>query len=181
MIVFDANALICLLDEDANAPLDPATKQPVPRFRDRIQFLLGRLEEERQHAIVPTPALAELLVRADAARADFMRILSTKAPFRIADFDRRAALELSIIEAQAIEDGDKRAGLTATWVKIKFDRQILAIARIAQADEILSDDSDLQALAKPYGISVISTADLPLPPEDPQVALDLGEPPLPES
>ena len=65
------------------------------------------------------------------------------------------------------------------WAKVKYDRQIIAIARVAQASAIYSDDKGIQALAKAADIQVIGLADLPLPPETAQGELPLAPPPAP--
>ena len=72
-----------------------------------------------------------------------------------------------------IEGGDKRGGLQASWTKVKFDRQIVAIARVAQATTIYSDDKDVEKLGRAAGIHVIKIASLPLPPSDAQGKLPL--------
>ncbi len=80
---------------------------------------------------------------------------------------------------EAIEDGDKRGGGEGTWAKVKFDRQIVAIAKVEGANVIYSDDRNVQTFAAGVGISVVKVADLPLPPEDPQAPLPLEEEPKP--
>ena len=67
--------------------------------------------------------------------------------------------------AKAIADGDKREGLQADWTKVKFDRQIVAIAIANGANQILSNDPDVSAIGKRWGIDVIGVQDLPIPPE----------------
>jgi hypothetical protein len=74
----------------------------------------------------------------------------------------------------AIARGKKRGDSAATYVKLKYDRQIIAIARVAGATTIYSDDGDIRALAKETKIKVIGIADLPLPPEDAQQPLPLS-------
>jgi hypothetical protein len=59
---------------------------------------------------------------------------------------------------------------TATRAKAKFDEQIVAIALAEQAEMILSDDSDIRALA-PSRLTVKGIADLELPPEEAQGSL----------
>ena len=69
----------------------------------------------------------------------------------------------------AIADGDKREGLSSSWNKIKFDRQIVAIAKVAKVSTIYSDDKNLGKIAEAQGIDVITFRELPLPPEDSQM------------
>ncbi len=61
--------------------------------------------------------------------------------------------------------GDKREGLQADWTKVKFDRQIVAIALVNNASEIISDDADVAAIGERWGVKVTSIEELPLPPE----------------
>jgi hypothetical protein len=62
----------------------------------------------------------------------------------------------------------------APKAKIKFDRQIVAIAAAEGASAIYSDDSDVINYAKEAGIQGYRLADLDLPPEDPQTALSFN-------
>jgi len=79
----------------------------------------------------------------------------------------------------AISASDKRGGLEASWAKIKFDRQIVAIGKVAHVSMIYSDDRDVRALAAAENIPVRGIAELPLPPEKAQSELQL-EPPASE-
>jgi hypothetical protein len=114
-------------------------------------------------------------VRAGAAGPEYLEILNRSARFMIADFDQRAAVEVAAATREAIDSGDKRGGLTSPWAKIKFDRQIIAIAMVAGATTIYSDDGDIARFAKGTGIAVVRIQDLPLPPEDAQMPLSLPE------
>jgi hypothetical protein len=48
---------------------------------------------------------------------------------------------------------------------VKYDRQIVAVAKVCGATTIYSDDKDVRTLAKTVKIEVIGLADLPLPPD----------------
>jgi hypothetical protein len=176
MVVFDATTLLFLLDPAAKAPTDPETGEPVVRVNDRISRLVGDLEKRKEKIVVPTPALSELLVRAGEAGPEYLEILNRSAAFKIVDFDQRAAVEVAAATREAIAAGDKRGGSESSWAKVKFDRQIIAIARIEGASAIYSDDGDMVRFAKNSGIAVIRVCDLPLPPEDPQQSLPLDQP-----
>ena len=136
---------------------------------------MSTLEKDRQKVIVPTPVLSEVLVRAGTAGPAYLEVLNRSARFHIADFDQRAAVEVATASRQAIDAGDKRGGSESPWTKIKFDRQIIAIAKVAGATTIYSDDSDLARFSKSVGIAAIRIQDLPLPPEDAQFTLPLDE------
>jgi hypothetical protein len=94
--------------------------------------------------------------------------------FRIEPFDTKAAIEVAAMTRAALDSGKKRGQSSASWAKVKFDRQIVAIAKVAGATTIYSDDKDLVPLAKAAKIEVIGIADLPLPPEDAQYKLDFA-------
>jgi hypothetical protein len=116
---------------------------------------------------VPTPALSETLVRAgNAAAQTIVDILTRKAVFRVESFDTRAAIEVAAMlraELQASRRRDIKAG--ESWAKVKFDRQIVAIAAVNAATHIYSDDRDIKTLAARVNIPVTTVAELPLPPE----------------
>jgi hypothetical protein len=85
----------------------------------------------------------------------------------------RAAIELAAMSRAALGRKGKRGGATAIWAKVKFDRQIVAIAKVIGATEIYSDDGHVSRLAKQANIKCIGVADLPLPEEDRKFKLDL--------
>lgn len=60
---------------------------------------------------------------------------------------------------------DKRDGSRADWTKVKFDRQILAIAIVNNSRELISNDAHLIALGKRWDFKVSGIEDLPLPAE----------------
>ncbi len=175
MVVLDATTLLYLLDPEAKAPTDPDTGKAVPEVGARVRNLIDTLDKDRRKVIVPTPVLSELLVRAGKAGPEYLNVLNGSARFKIADFDQRAAIEVAATTWKAIEGGDKRGGSSSPWAKLKFDRQIVAIAKIAGAKTIYSDDNDVRRLARTEGIDVIGIRDLPLPPLDPQMSLQLQE------
>jgi hypothetical protein len=76
-----------------------------------------------------------------------------------------AAIELGLRTAKAIAAGDKREGIQADWTKIKFDRQIVSIAIVANASQIISEDGDIAAIGERWNIPVTSIEELPVPDE----------------
>lgn len=169
MALFDANTLLLLLDPTLPAPIDAVTGMPVTDVGRRINHLVSSLQKDRTKIIIPTPALAEVLTRAERAGADYFTKLNRSAAFRIEPFETRAAIELARMTAMAIASGDKREGLSATWNEIKFDRQIVAIAKVTKVSTIYSDDENLGKLAKAQGFNVTTIRELPLPSEDAQM------------
>ena len=60
--------------------------------------------------------------------------------------------------------GKKRIRQDQTYAKLKYDRQIVAIAKSRGIREIYTNDPDIVTLAKKYEIGTIGIADMPLPP-----------------
>lgn len=169
MVIFDATILLMLLDPSLPAPIDESTGNPVTGSERRIRHLVSSLHNDRTKIVIPTPVLAEVLTRAERAGADYFTKLSRSAVFKIEPFGVRAAVELARMNAAAIRLGDKRGGLLASWAKVKFDRQIVAVAKVTSIETLYSDDKNLRKLAESHDIQVIGTDELPLPPEDMQM------------
>ena len=131
------------------------------------------LEKSKTRIIIPTPGLSELLVRAGPAGAALVAQIQRSSVFRIAPFDTRAAIELAAMTNSALSAGEKRSGVLAPWTKIKFDRQIVAIAKAENANAVYSDDNSLITFAQASGIKTIRLADLLLPPQQAQPELPL--------
>ena len=174
MVVFDSTILLPVLWPNVPPPSDPNTELPVSDFRSRVDCLIEDLERKRTKIIVPTPTLSEVLIRSESAGSELIKILSSKSVFQIVAFDHRAAVEVAVMTTKALESGDKRGGVGSTWAKIKFDRQIVAIAKVAGATTVYSDDLDIRISGENAGLTVISAWELPLPPVDPQSSLDLS-------
>lgn len=162
ILVVDSSALALIINPDADPPHDPATGSPLTRVRDRVELLLSGMEA-RDAIIVPTPVLAEILVKAGDGAPDVLNGLQGLAKIRIVPFDERAAVETAIMTREALAIGDKRGGSTQPWQKVKFDRQIVAIARVHGASRIYADDHGLVAFATMIGTDVVSSWGLPLP------------------
>ncbi|USX21177.1 type II toxin-antitoxin system VapC family toxin [Oxalobacteraceae bacterium OTU3REALA1] len=161
MVLFDAGILIKLLDART-----PDTQ------REKLDYLLTTLQKSKTKILIPTPALSEFYVKADP---DVIANFKGKSAFVIASFDEKAALECSISVADAIRSGDKKAAQPdAPWQKIKFDHQIVAIAKSHRATTIYSEDSGLRRFAELLGLKAFCTNDLPENPGSKQQKLDLG-------
>ena len=135
--------------------------------------MIKTLEDQGETLIIPTPSLSEVLVHADTAGPEYLRILNRVKCVQIVAFDVRAAVELAAMTRDALRAGDLRAGTTTTRAKLKFDRQIIAIARVHNQTTIYSDDDDIAKLADPLEVQVIPIYALPRPDEDRQMKLDL--------
>jgi hypothetical protein len=107
-----------------------------------------------------------MFVKLDQSKIDeFLKRVKTSPWFRVESFDAAAAVELGMRTAKAIAARDKREGLRADHTKIKFDRQIVSIAIVNGATEIISDDGDIAAIGDRWNFPVRSVEQLPMPPE----------------
>jgi predicted nucleic acid-binding protein len=157
MVVFDSTMMLLLLRPDSLTP------DAVKYAKERILYLIEQLEASKTKIVIPAPAFSELLVRADKARNDIIENIQKSSVFRIVPFDTMAAIELAEMTRIAIDNGDKRSGGEGSWAKVKFDRQIIAIAKVAGASTIYTDDKGLQSFAEKNGIKIIRLGELPLP------------------
>jgi hypothetical protein len=65
----------------------------IPDAKQRVEFLITRLDESRTQVIIPAPVFSELLVRAENAASDYFQIINSSRRFKIEPFDARAAVE----------------------------------------------------------------------------------------
>lgn len=159
MIIFDASYLVVLLHPNP-APAKDRENKPVSQFKERVAHLTATMDVSNDTIGVPTPAMAEVLVRSGAARARYVSVLSDTWKFQILPFDSRAAIEAGDLIANTKSQKEK----WDTWAKVKFDIQIVSIAKAEAATVIYSDDKDIENYAKRFKIRVIRICDLPLPP-----------------
>jgi len=156
MVLFDASFLILTFDEQA------VEKHGTPRLKERMDVLLSDLSKARTRIIIPTPALSEFLTRVDVA---ILQTINATSAFQVVSFDERAAIEAAEMTKNAIRESDKKDPVVAaTWSKIKFDRQIVAIGKVAGVEAIYSTDPDIVKHAEKVGLRCLGIADLPLPP-----------------
>ncbi|MBZ9976135.1 hypothetical protein [Mesorhizobium sp. BR-1-1-10] len=149
---------------------------PIEKPTERLNFLVESLEKSRTKIIIPTPALSEVLVRVVPAEAEkLVEHINAKAIFRIESFDARAAIEVAAMTRNGTDGGKRPAKRdeVSTYAKLKYDRQIVAIALVTKASAIYSDDGGIRAIGTRAGIKVIGLADLELPAEDAQLKLKL--------
>lgn len=168
MVVFDSTMMLLLIHPDVKTPIDPKTELPVEHVGARINGLVDFLEKRKDKIILPTPALSELLIRAGDNAQSIVNTIQKSSVFRIVPFDTLAAIEVAAMTRQAIDDGDKRGGTDCTWAKVKYDRQIIAIAKVHRATIIYSDDEHIRTHGKAANIRVVGIADLPIPQENKQ-------------
>jgi hypothetical protein len=167
--VFDSSLMLLLTDDLALAPPHPDDqRQDAAGARDRLTFLLETLDDERTHIVLPAPVLTELLVSARSDVGATLGVLNGLARIRIEGFGQRAAIECAeMLRRTARGKGPKS--------KVKFDHQIVAIAKIVDAAVVYSDDQDVRSLCEREGLVCKGVWKLPLRPVDPQASLPLGD------
>ena len=175
MVVFDTTTIILVLDPDAKPPIDPNTEQAVTRCADRVNQLLKTLIASKTQILIPTPVLAEYLVGAGPNKNEYLEKFINSRNFELGSFDVKAAIELSLLNDPDLQSGKKLDDKT-TWAKLKFDRQIVSIAKAFRADRIYTDDVGLAKCAQKNGIASTMTWEIPLPPEAAQANLNLVVP-----
>jgi predicted nucleic acid-binding protein len=166
MVLFDSDFLCFLLLDDPGVIAHPRTRKPVERAKEKIEHLISSLAARREKVILPTPALSEILCLAADHAHEVLAALTGTYRFQLAAFDVMAAVEAAMATAKAIAKRDKKGGSKSTWAKVKFDRQIVAIAKTRGVAEIYSNDEDIRRFAKKEGMKVISVWDLPDPPPE---------------
>jgi predicted nucleic acid-binding protein len=173
-VAFDATFLLPLVFPDALGPLDPATGKPLEGLRERIDGLVAELEESKTKIIIPSPALSELLVRADAAGLAYLQKLHESKAFKIEPFDERAALEVALAIRQIVSLMGKKSKkkMVETWAKVKFDHQIVAIAKVNGCTNLYSDDEGIRNFAEQAKLKVVRLRELKIPAKDPQMNME---------
>lgn len=176
-MVIDANMLLLLLQPNVRVPNDSAGR-PIQHAKERVESRIVDLEKARIKVLIPTPALAEVLVRAgEGVSEKIVEAINKHSVFRIEPFDARAAIEVAAMSRTALGGGRKRKpSAPETWAKLKYDWQIVAIAKVNQATAIYSNDDNIRKIAAAADIEVVGLADLPLPDDKHQRDLFL-EPP----
>lgn len=169
---FDTNILSALLNPNARLPNDRATGQPVEYATERIRGLITRLQKERQRIIIPAPVTAEILTLIGPTNAEYLQIVNRSRVFESRPFDDVAAIELAFMNRDVFSGIDMQNGLEPKQ-KVKFDRQILAVCKVAQCSILYTDDRGLIASAERCGIATSRIADLAIPDEARQHRLDL--------
>ena len=166
MVVIDATILMLFFRPDVPVPAAPGGGK-IDLVTERIDYLIQTLEKARTKIIVPTPVLSEILVRAgSSASQEIVEKLNRMAAFRVESFDARAAIEVAAMTRDALAvgtKGKKKATPADTYAKIKYDRQIVAIAKVTRATAIYSDDGHIRTIAALEDIPVIGLSELPIP------------------
>ncbi|CAN5385838.1 hypothetical protein BH09PSE5_BH09PSE5_27870 [soil metagenome] len=74
-------------------PLDLFNPNLLGERRERLDLLVETLEQKGDKVMVPTPAYAEFLVKADKAKSSYYKKIESSRVFRVEPFSQRAAIE----------------------------------------------------------------------------------------
>lgn len=148
---------------DANCLVRWSVRRATDDGYQRLEHLFATLSSSKGRLVIPMPAFAEFLVRTDDATVAWMDGIARKAAVQLAPLDKRAAFECALLDRAALATGDKRAGRKDPWQRIKIDRQILAIARVAGAELLVSTDGNLRLSANAVGLRALDIDELELP------------------
>lgn len=180
MVAFDADFLTLLLNPNAKPPKDPRNDKPVNNAKSKIDHFILKLEKTHDRILIPASALSEVLTLGLDLASDYLSELNDAHRFEIAPFDTMAAVEAAIATIHAKQRGGKKGGSDSTWAKIKFDRQIVAIAKVKKVTAIYSNDTDVHTMARLENIPVYGVWDLPDPPAE-QIPIDYQPPEQPKT
>jgi hypothetical protein len=147
MVIFDATMLMLLIRPESGCPIDSRTGEPINHVSERIAYFVEQQEKTKTRIGMPTPALSEVLVRAGDHAVQIIEKIKEFSVFEILSFDELCAIEVALMTKKSLDSGDKKAGSAEIWNKIKYDRQIIAIARVRQASAIYTDDAGLRNTA----------------------------------
>ena len=171
-IVLDTNVLVQVLRNAKREVVltDPATGNPLDRVEARAAALIDQVDMNGDTALIPTPTLAEFLVGVNHSfYHTYLDAIDSVSCFEVVSFDEISAMEC----ARLVDDAElKVLDPIATKAKVRFDRQILAIAIANNAEELWTHDVGLYAKARQCGLRVKSLADIQPIPE--QLQVDLG-------
>jgi len=175
-VAFDATILLPLFFPNIPAPKDPTTNKPIEHCRERIDSFVNELDKNHTKVIIPTPALSEILVYAEDAGPEYFEQIRRSRAFRIEPFDDRAAAEVAIMIRTDLRKLGRKRGrqVLDTWAKVKFDRQIVAIAKVNGVTALYSDAKGVRSFADSSHLATFGIADLPLPASASQMPLDFN-------
>ena len=169
-VAFDATFLLYLFGDPGSvaAPVD-ASGQPVQFVKERVAGLLDELQKADAVIVVAAPALSEIMVRAGViAGQQYVSLMAHARVFKITPFDVRAAIETAAMQGHEMNGEGKKTATTATYAKLKYDRQIVAIAKVEGATTLYTDDLDQRRFAERHGLAVVGLGDLRIPAVDAQ-------------
>jgi hypothetical protein len=172
---FDNTMLSILLNPNGRIPTDARTGRPVVNAKRRAENLVAALEKNRQKIIIPTPAVAELLTAIGPTAQEYFSIIAKSRLFEVAAFDVRCAIELACLNRDIFATTDPK-NPDEIYQKIKIDRQIIAIFKVAGVENVYTDDNGFAKRARLCGMVPVFTSELELPAADRQLDIKFDAP-----
>ena len=129
-------------------------------YQRHVRNLVNQIEEGEGTIIIPMPVWAELLVglRVNVNPQNYKNVvkeISESPYFQIVPFDKKSAELLIEATYVAHSAGDKKGGVEDGWQKVKFDRQIVAIAKAHGVEILYTNDRSQANFAKhEFGLEV---------------------------
>ena len=144
-------------------PLD-ANGQLVTMAKERVTGLVEDLEKLGATIIVSTPAMSELMIRSGVqAGQAWLSIMSKSRVFKVVPFDVKSAIEVAMMAGHAVEGEDGKDPDQGTYAKLKYDRQIVAVAHTEGSTVFYTDDRRQANMAMRLGMTVKGLADCIVP------------------
>ncbi|MFN5351152.1 MAG: type II toxin-antitoxin system VapC family toxin [Alphaproteobacteria bacterium] len=168
MVVLDSSYLLAIFSEKSNPPRKLGTEEVVDLFKERINGLISELSKNKTKIGIPTPALSEILIKSNSDTQELLDKITKNKNFVLLNFDLKSAIELAEL---ARKDPAPRTKNESN-AKLKFDRQILAIAITNKAEIIYTNDENLHKKSKQFKIESTLIQDLPIPNSEKQLKMD---------
>src|SRR5258708_39104653 len=102
MVAFDSTFLTFLFIPNAKCETD--------RAKERIDYLIGSLQGSGERIVIPSPALAELLIGVGHSGSQFLHELTHRPKCVMAGFDTKEALEFALLAETARKHAGKKKG-----------------------------------------------------------------------
>ena len=122
--------------------------------QEKYDLFENLIKQKKIIIAIPTPVITELL--SGPVKKVSNEVLGKN--IKVLPFDYRASIECADIFGYK----NKQKEPEGSKAKIKFDCQIIAIAKANNITTIYTDDEQLTKRAKKLGIEVISSEELPL-------------------
>lgn len=173
MVIFDANFLLLLIDPNAKPPKDPSTGAAVAQSKEKIEHLLAELLKTGERVGIPTPALSESLVGATGDISGLVAELTSGYKLTTLPFDEMAAIEVALM-SDGKYSGKGRLN-NETKAKVKYDLQIVGVAKAFGAETIYTTDNGMKSKAADVNIRTVGLEEITLPPEKTQQSLPFSD------
>lgn len=135
MIAIDPNILSMIIYPGTSVPDDHRTGQPIALARERANQLVEEASRNKESVLIAAPILAEVLVVVASRDRGLCHGTGAVA------YSPNQAVRCALRTRAAKDAGDKRDGARDSWAKVKYDRQLLAIAKVEGVGEVYSTDA----------------------------------------